>query len=236
MKIYYEHPWNVTANEARQIQMQLRRRVDLTTKIQLHSIKTLAAADISYSRGDKYLSAAVILLSFPELKIISSFYATGAIRFPYIPGLLSFREAPVLMNIFKEIPDDFDVLLCDGQGIAHPRRFGIACHLGTLLNKPALGYAKSRLIGYYEEPAQYKGSFAGLYDGKEQIGVVLRTRAGVRPVFVSPGHQVDFDTAREIVLNCVTHYRIPEPLRSAHRQVNRLRLHNQNRFFCNDIN
>jgi deoxyribonuclease V len=231
MKIYYEHPWKVSINVARQIQMQLRNQVDLTTKIQPHSINTLAAADISHSPGDKYLSAAVVLVSFPQLKVISTYYAIDTINFPYIPGLLSFREVPLLIKIFQKICDDFDLLLCDGHGIAHPRQFGIACHLGTLLNKPALGCAKSRLIGHYEEPDLKKGSFTGLYREKEQIGVVLRTRENVKPVFVSPGHQLDVDTAREVALNCVTRYRIPEPLRFAHQQVNRFRKQNPNRIF-----
>ena len=173
----------------------------------------------------------MVLVSLPDLQIISSYYATDAIRFPYIPGLLSFREVPVLIKIFREIPGNFEVLLCDGQGIAHPRRFGIACHLGTLLNKPALGCAKSRLTGRFEEPGNAKGSFSKLYQGNEQLGVVLRTRTGVKPVFVSPGHQLDFDTAREIALNSVTRYRIPEPVRFAHQKVNQLRVQNQNRFF-----
>lgn len=228
MKIYYQHPWNISAKEAYQIQTQLRNRVNLTVQKPISSIKTIAAADISYSKGSKTLYAALVLVSFPGMAIKAVYYSSAEVTFPYIPGYLSFREIPVLIKIFEKIPEDFDVLLCDGQGIAHPRRFGLACHLGTLLDKAALGCAKSRLMGTHEEPPEHKGGYSILYDGEEAVGAVLRTRSGVKPVFVSPGNQLDISAAREIVMNCVSRYRIPDPLRYAHHYVNEFRRENEN--------
>ena len=145
------------------------------------------------------------------------------IAFPYIPGLLTFREAPVLLKAFSQLPQEPDLLLLDGQGIAHPRSLGIAAHLGVLLNLPAIGCAKSRLCGEYEEPGMEKGSTAPLKDNGKTVGMVVRTRTGTKPVFVSPGHKMDFATSMKIVLALCRTYRIPEPLRQAHAFVNLLR-------------
>lgn len=139
--------------------------------------------------------------------------------FPYIPGLLTFREAPAIIAALRNLKHSPDILLCDGQGIAHPRRLGIACHLGLLVDMPAIGCAKSRLIGHYQEPALEKGARTPLLIGQEQVGSVVRTRENVKPVFVSIGHKIDLPTAEQIVLTCATRYRLPEPTRLADQLV-----------------
>ncbi|RMI15266.1 MAG: deoxyribonuclease V [Calditrichaeota bacterium] len=227
MKIHVQHPWNLSADEALILQNRLRHRVELTDARSPDQIRMIAAADISFSRGSSRLFGAVLLFSFPALQLLATHCDEAQIDFPYMPGFLSFREVPVLVNIFRRLPDSVDVILCDGQGIAHPRRFGLAAHLGVVLDVPTIGCAKSRLIGTYREPASVKGAWSDLWDGPERIGVVLRTREGVKPVFVSPGHKMTIDTAREIVMRCVTRYRIPEPLRLAHQAVNRFREHQE---------
>ncbi len=223
MKINHDHPWNITFTEAVEIQRRLQTLVNTGVDCSLKSIETIAAADVSYSRHGKQLFAAVVLVCFPEMKIISSHFANSPVGFPYIPGLLSFREIPPLLTIFKEIEENVDVIFCDGQGIAHPRQFGLAAHLGVLLDKPTLGCAKSYLYGEYVEPALEKGSFSALTSSGKTVGVVLRTRRNVKPVFVSPGHKMTVDNARELVMACVNRFRLPEPLRMAHREANRFR-------------
>lgn len=229
MEVYHKHPWRISINEAREVQTKLRSHVLLNENgLPLKSIQTIAAADISYSLRDKNLFAAVVIFSFPELELITAKAGKSIANFPYIPGYLSFREIPALISIFEELDENVDVILCDGHGIAHPRRFGIASHIGVILDKPSIGCAKSRLIGSYEEPPNEKGEYSNLYDGNEKIGIVLRTRNNVKPLFISPGNRLNFDDCRTIVLNCLTRYRIPEPLRFAHQYVNRIRMENQN--------
>lgn len=158
-----------------------------------------------------------MLLDFPSLELRGHAVAEGEIRFPYVPGLLSFRECPLALAALRRLPRRPDLLLCDGQGLAHPRRFGIASHLGVLLDIPAIGAAKSRLIGTHEEPDGERGSRAPLFDGEEQIGAVLRTRSNVRPIYVSTGHRVSLTAAVAITLQCSPRFRIPEPTRQAHK-------------------
>ena len=141
------------------------------------------------------------------------------LQFPYVPGLLSFREAPALRAVLARVRTPFDAVLCDGQGLAHPRRMGLACHLGVLLDKPAVGCAKSRLVGEYVEPGLERGEFTGLHYQGERVGTVLRTRTGVKPLFVSPGHRCDHRGAVELVLRCGAGFRLPEPVRLADRGV-----------------
>lgn len=228
MEVYHKHPWQISITEAREIQNKLSSHVVLENNLPLKSIETIAAADISYSLRDKNLFAAVVLFSFPELKFITAKAAKSVANFPYVPGYLSFREIPALISIFEELKENVDVILCDGHGIAHPRRFGIACHIGVLLDKPSIGCAKSKLIGNYAEPPAEKASHSDLFDCDEKIGIVLRTRQNVKPLFISPGHKLSFDDCRTIVLNCLGRYRIPEPLRFAHHYVNRIRVESQN--------
>lgn len=227
MEIHRKHPWRISINEAREIQTKMRSRVNLKSSIQLRSIKTIAAADISYSLRSKNLFAAVVLFSFPELKLITAKALKFKANFPYVPGYLSFREIPALIPIFEELKENVDVILCDGHGIAHPRRFGIACHIGVILDKPSIGCAKSRMIGSYTETSSEKGKYSNFSDGDEKIGIVLRTRKNFKPLFISPGHKLNFNDCRTIFLNCLSRYRIPEPLRFAHQYVNGIRMENQ---------
>ena len=199
--------------EARAIQESLRDRV--VTEDQFGEIRTVAGIDIGLS-GRKGRAAAV-LLDLPSLELRGTAVAEGEIRFPYVPGLLSFRECPLAIAALRKLSRRPDLLLCDGQGLAHPRRFGIACHLGVLLDTPAIGAAKSRLIGTHEEPGGERGSQTPLFDGEEVIGSVLRTRTNVRPIYVSTGHRVSLATAVAITLQCSPRFRIPESTRQAHR-------------------
>jgi len=217
------HSWNLTPGEAITLQNSLRSRVQLHFPGHLEDVRRIAGADISFNRREPRLYAALVILSYPELQIMTTYTHIAEVTFPYIPGLLSFREVPALWPLLEKAADQFDVLICDGQGIAHPRRFGLASHIGVLLNKPTIGCAKSRLIGQYREPDGEKGSFSYLYDDDEVIGAVVRTRRGVKPVFVSPGHLMDVDTAVRIVLMATQKYRLPEPSRQAHILVNQLR-------------
>ncbi len=186
-------------------------------------MKAIAAADVSYSGTDGRLYAAFLLFSYPDLTLLESASAKGRVVFPYIPGLLTFREAPVLVKAFYKLKARPDLLLFDGQGIAHPRSMGLAAHLGLLLGRPAIGCAKSRLLGIYEEPALSRGSMVPLRHEGRTIGLVVRTRTGVKPVFVSPGYEMGIKTSGQVVLSLCRGYRIPEPLRQAHMFVNQLR-------------
>ncbi len=165
----------------------------------------------------------MIVYQLPELVEVHRAAATGPLRFPYVPGLLAFREAPVLLAAFEKLVTEPDVLIFDGQGLAHPRRFGIACHMGLLLDRPSIGCAKSRLCGEHAEPAERAGAAAPLMDGGRQVGAVVRTRDRVKPVFVSIGHRVDLETAVTITLRCVDGYRVPKPTREADRFVAELK-------------
>jgi len=221
MKIPDLHSWTVTPQEAIRIQHMLREK--LVLRPPKKPIRTLAAGDVSYDSGGEIHFGAFLLYRFPDLILLDKAWAVEKIAFPYIPGLLTFREAPVLLKAFSQLPQEPDLLLLDGQGIAHPRSLGIAAHLGVLLNLPVIGCAKSRLCGEYEEPGMEKGSTAPLKDNGKTVGMVVRTRTGTKPVFVSPGHKMDFATSMKIVLALCRTYRIPEPLRQAHAFVNRLR-------------
>ena len=208
-----QHEWDVSPTEARTIQKTLSTRI--IAEDQSGAIRTVAGVDIGLS--GKCGRAAAVLLSFPSLELYGQAVVEGELRFPYVPGLLSFRECPLALAALRALPQRPDLLLCDGQGIAHPRRFGIACHLGVLLDIPAIGAAKSRLIGTHEQPDSARGSKAPLLDGEEVIGAVLRTRANTRPMYVSVGHRVSLDTAVAVTLHCAPRYRIPEPTRQAHK-------------------
>lgn len=177
----------------------------------------MAGIDVGFEQGGRLARAAVAVLGYPGLDPVDSAVARLPTRFPYVPGLLSFRELPAVLAAIEGLQVKPDVYLCDGQGLAHPRRFGIACHLGVLLDAPSIGVAKTRLIGSHADPPPEKGGWTSLMDGNEVIGAVLRTRAGVRPVYVSIGHRVCLDTAIHLVLACTKRYRLPETTRLAHR-------------------
>lgn len=182
----------------------------------------IAGADVAYSAKNNRLVASVVVFSFPRLHTVEVVWSEGESTFPYIPGLLTFREAPILLKAFARLDHEPDVIFFDGQGIAHPRRIGLASHIGIILGLPAIGCAKSRLIGEYTEPGKNKGDKSPLKDKGIIIGMVLRTRTAVKPIFVSVGHKIDLDTAVTMVMACTGRYRLPEPTRKAHLSVTRL--------------
>ena len=215
MRPVFEHPWNLMPAEAIALQQQLRQRVDRTNR--LPEVRHVAGVDVGFEAAGTVTRAAVAVLSFPDLKLVETALARRPTQFPYVPGLLSFRELPAVLDALAGLKTSPDVILCDGQGIAHPRRFGIASHLGVLLDVPTIGVGKTRLVGRHAEPPDTKGAWVPLLDGEEAIGAVLRTRAGVKPVYVSSGHRVSLETAIRLTLACVTRYRLPETTRQAHR-------------------
>lgn len=187
-------------------------------------IKTVAGADISILKSEKKLVCGIIVFSYPDMTEIERTYSVVDEMFPYIPGLLAFREGPAIIETYGKLGVKPDVLILDGQGTAHPRGVGIACHVGVLLDVPAMGIAKSRLYGFFEEPGAEKGSWTPLVSKeRECIGAVLRTKDRTKPVFVSPGHRIDLDTALEIALSCSKGLRVPEPTRLADRYVAELK-------------
>jgi deoxyribonuclease V len=217
MRIRKLHRWKVTPARARQIQIELRRRVIRTDR--LPSVRCVAGADVAFDLQRGRAFAGVILYSFPELRELERVWVERPLEFPYVPGLLSFREAPALLEAFALLRGDPDVIFVDGHGYAHPRRFGIACHLGLLLGKAAVGCAKSLLIGTHADAPLAAGKWTPLCDGEEIIGAVVRTRAGVKPIYVSQGHRVSLPRAVELALAVCDGYRIPKPTRDADRFV-----------------
>ncbi|MBB4931515.1 deoxyribonuclease V [Lipingzhangella halophila] len=180
-------------------------------------ISTVAGLDVSYAAGDTRLVAAAVVLSLPELRVVDSATAVAEPRFPYVPGLFAFREVPPLLDAIGTLSVTPDVFVCDGFGVAHPRRFGLASHLGVLLERRTLGVGKSPFVGYAEPPAAERGSWSPLVDDGAVVGRSLRTRSGVRPVYVSVRHRVDLGGASELVLRLAPEYRLPEPIRHADR-------------------
>ncbi|HKE04696.1 MAG TPA: deoxyribonuclease V [Blastocatellia bacterium] len=216
------HSWDLTPGEAIEVQQRLRNLVRLRPLA--GPVSAIAGADISFNKFSETVYAGVVVLSLPALRIIESAGVRSVAKFPYVPGLLSFREAPSLLEAWEKLKTKPDVLMLDGQGIAHPRRFGIACHVGVLLDLPTIGCAKSILVGRYGELGLQAGSRSPLVDRGEQVGVALRTKSKVSPVYVSPGHLIDLDSAVDLVLRSTGKYRQPEPTRQAHLLVNRLRV------------
>ena len=215
MDINSSHPWVKTVAEAKIIQSELRSQVIQYDR--LGEVKHVAGVDIGFE--DKYAitKAAIAILTYPELELVEQQIARIPTAFPYVPGYLSFREIPAILAAFPQVKTIPDLILCDGQGYAHPRRIGLACHLGVLLDIPTIGVAKSRLIGTHDELALTKGSQQPLIDKKETIGMVLRSRTNVKPIYVSIGHRISLPTAVEYVMGCLTKYRLPETTRWADR-------------------
>jgi deoxyribonuclease V len=209
------HAWNLPYAEARRLQAQLAPQVIRRTTFALRSIRRVAGVDIHYAVGCAV--AAVVVLSFPELEPLAQATASVPLSFPYVPGLLSFREGPAALAAIDRLPVPPDVWVFDGQGLAHPRRFGLASHLGVLLDRPTIGCAKSCLIGSYAEPGLARGSFSYLRDRGRIVGAALRTREGTAPVFVSIGHRVGLKDCLHIVLGCCRGMRLPETTRRADR-------------------
>jgi len=215
------HNWNLSYAQARDLQTVLARKVRLQPL--KYRPRTIAGLDCAFSRDKTSIAAVVVVMTYPALEILQTVSATAPVTFPYISGLLSFREAPVCLDAIAKLDRPPDLLLIDGQGIAHPRRLGLASHLGLFLDRPTIGCAKSRLIGDYEPPGPDKGSFSPLMHNDQQIGAVLRTRTAVKPLFISPGHKCTIDDAIKITLNCTTKYRLPQPTRTAHQLVTKLK-------------
>jgi deoxyribonuclease V len=231
------HPWVKTIEEAREIQEQLRYQV--ITEDQLKQVNYVAGVDVGFKQNYTITKAAVAVLSYPDLTLVEQAIATIPTTFPYIPGFLSFREIPAIIEALKQLKITPDLILCDGQGLAHPLRFGIASHLGVLIDVPTIGVAKSLLIGKYEEVPPEKGSWKPLIDRGETIGVVLRSRTSLRtrtrtasetsasktsspryqvkPIYISVGHRISLATAINYVMGCITKYRLPETTRWADR-------------------
>ena len=208
------HPWEVTPRQAAAIQQDLRGKV--IREDRFRRIHSVAGVDVGYSEDGKTTRAGVVVLNYPHLEGIDQATALMPVSFPYIPGLLSFREIPVILGALEKLTSLPDLLVCDGHGYAHPRRFGLACHLGLLTGLPSIGVAKSILVGEHAPLASERGSQSQLIEAGEVIGLALRTRQEVRPVYVSTGHRISLETAAGFILNCSPKYRLPEPLRLAH--------------------
>lgn len=224
MKVEKIHPFDVSLEDAKNIQNSLRAKLALNYDFPLSSLRIIAGCDVAFSKDNKTAFGAVVLLDYPSMEIVEVETAETVCKFPYIPGFLSFREMEPLMLAFEKIEADPDVVFVDGQGIAHPRGFGIACHLGLLLNKPAIGCAKSRLVGTFDEPGTEKGKISPLIYNNETVGAVVRTRKNVKPIFISQGNKISLERAIEIALLCSRKYRVPEPTRLAHIEVSKIRL------------
>lgn len=215
------HSWNLTPKEAVALQRELADRVNHSAP--LGACELVAGADCSYNRFSPWFYAAVVVLKASDGTIVDKAEAVGKSPFPYVPGLLTFREAPTILEAFSKLTHRPDVVLVDGQGRAHPRRIGVASHLGLWLGIPTIGCAKSKLIGEFEEPRKKAGSSSPLMIDDEQVGVVLRTKNSVKPLYISPGHGIDLESCIRIVLSQCRGYRQPEPTRLAHQAVNDLR-------------
>jgi len=216
-----ETSWNLTPRQAMRLQESLREQVEVDDRF--GEIRYVAGADMAFDPATNVAFGGVIVYRLPGLEEVERRMARRKLRFPYVPGLLSFRECPVLLAAFARLNTEPDLILIDGQGYAHPRRFGIACHIGILFDKPTIGCAKSRLVGEHDEPGHDAGSATPLTLEGERLGMVLRTRNGVRPIFVSTGHRVSLESAVRLVNQCVEGFRIPKPTREADHYVRDLR-------------
>jgi deoxyribonuclease V len=212
------HPWNVNVEEAIRIQETLRDRIIL--KNTLLKVKTIGGGDVAYSKNENHLFGAIVILSFPKMEILDIATTKGEIPFPYIPGLLSFREGPILIKTFKKLKMKPDVMIFDGQGIAHPKGMGLASHIGLWFDLPSIGCAKTPLLNGFITPGLSKGSFEWIRKERKKVGAVLRTKEKVKPLFISPGHRIDLMTSIQLILESCKGFRFLEPLRKAH-QVSR---------------
>ncbi len=222
MKCLNLHSWDLQYSEAVEIQRELRDRLILRT--QKIDVKMVAGADVSYSKGSNIFFSSVVVLEMPGMNILEEATAKMKVDFPYIPGLLSFREAPVLIKALEKVKNTPDVIIFDGHGISHPRGMGLASHMGLILDLPSIGCAKKKLVGNYDPVGSEVGDYTPITFKGDVLGAVLRTKKNVKPVFVSPGHKMDVPSAVEIVLKTCRGYKLPEPTRQAHLSVNRVRL------------
>ncbi len=220
VELHHAHDWDVTPKEAVQIQRRLAAHVlaeplEASLGRPVEAVETVAGVDVSIRKGRA--QAAISVLRLPELEVVDEATCRAEVPFPYVPGLLSFREVPVILPALERLSVRPDVFMCDSQGLAHPRRFGLACHVGVLLDHPALGVAKSRLTGHPSgELAEEKGAHVPLVDKGEIVGALVRTRTRVNPVYVSIGHRITLEEAVALTLRCSPRYKIPEPTRAAH--------------------
>ncbi len=219
------HGWDVTPKEAVALQRRLASRVSAEKAVPLQEIRRVAGVDVSYEKSTRRCHAAIVVMDRRAMTVLEEVAVSEAARFPYVPGLLSFREIPPLLSALERVRSPIDAFLVDGQGYAHPRRIGLASHLGLWVKRPTVGCAKSLLIGEFKPPGPRRGSRSALMDPRtgERIGAALRTRDGVAPVFVSVGHLVDLDQAIRLVLGCARGFRLTEPIRFAHALSNRAR-------------
>lgn len=224
MKYLKLHPWNVGYKKAVEIQERLRKSIIL--KVPAENCELIAGADVSYTKKSEMFYARVVVFKLQTMEKVEEVTASGKVNFPYIPGLLSFRESPILLKAFAKIKSEPDVIILDAQGIAHPRGIGLASHIGLLLDKSSIGCAKTRLIGEYNEVGGEAGSHSQLTVKDKIVGAVLRTRKNVKPVFVSPGHKIDLKTSIAIILKSCRGYRLPEPIRQAHNLVKKTAMGN----------
>ncbi len=215
------HGFDLTPGEARQLQGELASRIEAGSALDLAGVRHVAGADVS-TQGDMAY-ATVVVLEFPSLSVVEAQGFEAALEFPYVPGLLSFREIPSVVGALEKVETAVDAVILDAQGLAHPRRMGLASHIGLFIDVPTVGCAKSVLVGKFEDPGREKGSTADLVHRGEVVGSAVRTRDGVSPVYVSVGNGIDLDSAVALVLACCTRYRLPEPTRQAHNAANRLR-------------
>ncbi|MBI3822083.1 MAG: endonuclease V [Planctomycetes bacterium] len=222
MKISTLHSWDLTPTEAVALQRELAGRLDVKRSVK--TCEFIAGADCSYNRFSPKLYCAVIVLRTSDWSIVETQGVVGESTFPYVPGLLSFREIPIVLQAFAKLEHCPDAVMCDGQGYAHPRRMGLACHLGLWLQIPTFGCAKTRLIGEHDDPAPDAGATTPLRDKGELIGQVVRTKNKTKPVYVSVGNLIDLASAVKLTLQSCCGYRIPEPTRQAHLHVNQMRL------------
>ncbi len=221
MYVPHLHDWPATEAEAVALQHALAGRVNTSTP--LGTVELIAGCDIAYHLTEPRLFACVVVLKANDLSVVEEVSVTREVTFPYIPGLLSFREIPALLAAFAELRQAPDAVMLDGQGIAHPRRFGLACHLGLWLDRPCVGCAKSWLVGDYAEPGPNAGAAAPLTIDGDEVGAVVRSAAGAKPVYVSPGHRIDVPSATAVVRATLSGYRHPAPTRAAHMAANRAR-------------
>lgn len=219
MKINRLHEFDLTFGEAAEIQRRLAGKVVVSGGPRREDVELVAGCDCAFDRKSGMAFGAIVLFKFPEMKRLRVIAGHRETRFPYVPGYLSFRELEVLLDLFARLENPPDLVLVDGQGIAHPRRIGLASHLGLFLNVPTIGCAKSRLVGEADEPGEKKGEWKPIMFEGEVVGSLLRTRDKVKPMFISPGHRMEVDSARDLALACVNKYRMPEPTRIADIEV-----------------
>ncbi len=214
MDIHHRHDWTLTPQQAIDLQRQMTQETITDQSLNLETIKLVAGVDVSVKNDIS--QAAVVVLAYPALEVVEIVTATQPTPFPYIPGLLSFREGPVLEEVFGVLQSEPDAFIFDGMGIMHPRKLGIAAHMGLWLQRPTIGCGKTHLVGRYDTPGTERGAFSPVMYRGEQLGVVLRTRTNVKPVYISPGHLIDLASSIALILSCTPKYRLPEPIRQAH--------------------